>query len=52
MHVQSTPGLTPFESLLEALHAAQVEGDADREAELRAIVEADLSARERAAGLA
>jgi hypothetical protein len=39
---------TPFEAMLEELHAATVTGDDDRAAELRAAIENDLATRERA----
>jgi hypothetical protein len=45
------PPLSPIEAMLEELNEARARGDADREAELRQAVEADLSARERAWGL-
>jgi hypothetical protein len=50
MHPERTPQLSPFEAMLEELHAAQVAGDAQREAELRERIDADLSRRERALG--
>jgi hypothetical protein len=46
-----TVSLTPFEALLEDLHAATVASDEHRATELRATIEADLAERERAAAI-
>jgi hypothetical protein len=56
MHLHRTPlagaiVLSPFEALLEELHAVTVAGDEARGAELRATIEADLGDRGRVFGI-
>ena len=42
---------SPFERMLEALHAATVRGDDARAGELRRSIDSDLCARERVLGI-
>ena len=42
---------TPFEAMLEELHAATVTSDDARAVELRAAIEDDLATRDRALGI-